>query len=74
MFPISRLGGVSLAVVASLVLLYRRQRKARSLYPPGPKGYPVIGSILDIPQNVPLWKAVMSMGEKYGEWMIVLAT
>ena len=42
-------------------------------YPPGPKGYPVIGNVLDIPQDVPLWKALMSMAEKYSEWLVFAA-
>jgi len=28
----------------------------------------VIGNILDVPRDVPLWKAFMSMAEKYSEW------
>ena len=52
-----------LAIAASLLLAYRKRRNARFPYPPGPKGYPVIGNVFDIPQHVPLWKAAVPMGE-----------
>jgi len=68
MLSISPLGGVLLAIAASLVLVRRRRRNARLSYPPGPKGYPLIGNVLDIPQDVPLWKALMSVAAKHSEW------
>ena len=67
MLPISPAGGVLLAIAAALVLLQRRRRNANSPHPPGPKGYPVIGNVLDIPPGVPLWKAVIPMAEEYSE-------
>jgi hypothetical protein len=69
MLSISSAGGVLLAVAASLIFLRRRRRNTRLPYPPGPKGYPVIGNVLDIPQDIPLWKAAMSMAGKYSEWL-----
>jgi len=70
---ISPVGGVLLAIAASLIFVQRRRRSARPPYPPGPKGYPVIGNVLDIPQDVPLWKALMSMVENYSEWFVFAA-
>ena len=67
MFSVTPLGGVLLAIAASLVLVHRRRRGARLPYPPGPKGYPIIGNVLDVPQDVPLWRVLMSMGKKYSE-------
>ncbi|KAF9653254.1 CyP450 monooxygenase [Thelephora ganbajun] len=72
MLSISPLGVTLLAVVASLFLVYRRRRNSRWPYPPGPKGYPVIGNVLDVPQGVPLWKAAMSMGEIYNSDVVYL--
>ena len=66
MFSIPPLGFALLAVAASVFLVRRRRRLH---YPPGPKGYPVVGNVFDIPQGVPLWTAAMSMGVKYGEWV-----
>jgi hypothetical protein len=71
MISIAPLGGVLLAVAASFVLVHRRRRNAR--LPPGPKGYPLIGNVLDIPLDVPLWKVLTAMGEKYSK-LSVLAT
>ena len=73
MISISPLGGVLLAVAASLVLIRKRRRNDRLPYPPGPKGYPVIGNVLDIPRDVPLWKALMSIGEKYSGRIVFTA-
>ena len=73
MRSISSVGGVLLAIAASLIFVQRRRRGAKPPYPPGPKGYPVIGNVLDIPQDVPLWKALMSMVEKYSEWFVLAA-
>jgi len=58
---------VLLAIAASLLLVHRKLRNDRLPYPPGPKGYPVIGNVFDIPQHVPLWKAAVPMGETYSE-------
>jgi hypothetical protein len=73
MLTISPLGGVLLAVAASLVLVHRSRRNNRLPYPPGPKGYPMIGNVFDVPQDVPLWKALMPMGKKYSEWIVLAA-
>ena len=68
MLPISPVGGALLAIAAaSFVLLRRRRRNAKLPYPPGPKGYPVIGNVLDIPQGAQLWTAVIPMAEEYSE-------
>ena len=37
-------------------------------YPPGPKGYPLIGSLLGVPQDVPIWQAFSSIAQKYSKW------
>ena len=67
--PISPVVGVLLTITASLVLLRRWHRNAKVPYPPGPKGYPVIGNVLDIPHGALLWKAVIPMGKEYSEWL-----
>ena len=43
-------------VLCVFVLILARKRKKRTFpYPPGPKGYPVLGNVLDLPMNVPIW-------------------
>ena len=58
----------SLCLAGSLALVWRwRQNRNKAPYPPGPKGYPLIGNILDIPQDVPIWQAFIPMGQKFSE-------
>ena len=71
MLSTSSLGGVLLAIVASLVFIRKRRRNDGPPFPPGPKGYPLIGGVLDVPQDVPLWQALASMGEKYSERIVL---
>lgn len=73
MLPTSSVGGALLAVAVSFIFVQRRRRKTRLPYPPGPKGYPVIGNVLDIPKDVPLWMALVQMTEKYSEWIVFAA-
>jgi hypothetical protein len=62
-----------LAVVTSSVLIRGRRRNDRLPYPPGPKAFPVIGSMVDFPQDVPMWKTFVSMGKKYSECIVSAA-
>jgi hypothetical protein len=42
--------------------LKHRRRSRALLLPPGPKGYPIIGNVLDIPRGLPLWEATLLLG------------
>ena len=59
----------SLCAAASLAtLIFRWQRGGnRPPVPPGPRGYPLIGNVLDVLQDVPIWKGFISIAQKYGE-------
>jgi len=60
---------VSLCLVVSLALAWKwRQNRNKSPHPPGPKGYPLIGNILDVPQDVPVWQAFIPMAQKFGKY------
>ncbi len=56
--------GIVLAAISLIVHFSRRKQPAP--YPPGPKGYPIIGNLLDMPTSLP-WRTYMQWGEKYGE-------
>ena len=57
--------------LAALVLIWRYSQGSRPSYPPGPIGYPLIGSVLDIPRNVPIWKGFISIAEKFCKSLIL---
>lgn len=51
------------ATLLSAVIFLARERRR---YPPGPKGLPVVGNILDVPKRKP-WKIYAEWGRKCGQ-------
>jgi len=61
--------GPALALVVTVVVLAATRKKwgsKRPPYPPGPKGYPIIGNLFDFPTN-PMWEGFTRMAKEYGE-------
>ena len=59
----------SLFSVTSLVaLVWRWQRNGgRPPYSPGPRGYPLIGSVLDVPQKLLIWGGYSVIAQRYSK-------
>ena len=59
--------GATVFVVA--LARYLRPRgsptKSKLPYPPGPKGLPLIGNLLDLPYDIPLWEGFTKVAEAY---------
>jgi len=57
---------LSLLLFCVSVLAFRRWRKPTSSYPPGPRGYPILGNALDLSQNLSLWENLTSLANRHG--------
>jgi hypothetical protein len=70
--PEKYLGPGLAAVATAIVLAVVRSKWAskRPPYPPGPKGFPIIGNILDFPK-APIWEGLTKMAQDYGEQRVL---
>jgi len=59
--------GVTVSVIALASYLKSRDPRNRSKlpYPPGPKGLPLIGNVLDLPRDIPIWEGFTKVAEMY---------
>ena len=60
-------------LILALIPLYRVSKRDRISLPPGPKGWPLIGNLLDIPQS-DFAKTYTNWARKYGAWFRILIT
>jgi hypothetical protein len=67
--------GTGVFLTAALLIAYsyvqdRRRNPARLPYPPGPKGYPIIGNLFDIP-NAFIYKRFREMSRELGAFYVL---
>ena len=64
--PLMAIDCLALFAFLSILLTFRDHRKRRGLpYPPGPRSFPVIGNLLDVPKLSP-WSAYAKMSKRHG--------
>ena len=49
----------------SILVLVRKRKRSTLPHPPGPKGYPILGNVLDLTKGVPLWEDITSLANRY---------
>lgn len=49
-----------------IFIFVRRQKRSTLPYPPGPKGYPILGNVLDLTMSVPIWENLHSLANDHG--------
>ena len=64
--PITLLDALAVATLIALAISFNhRHQRSQLPYPPGPRGFPIIGHFLTFPKNF-VWLAFTEWGQKYG--------
>ncbi len=69
--PVSPLALITTVIVAAVVYVNHRRKWAHRLrghrLAPGPRGWPIIGALFDIPNCEQPWKVYREWAQTYGE-------
>ena len=66
------LSSCAFLLFALIALQWLKKRSKSGLpLPPGPKGYPIIGNMLDVPSIMP-WKTFQQWSKTYGSNSLIL--
>lgn len=63
------LGAIVVVLAGGVILFSRGKSKARLPLPPGPKGWPFVGNLLQMPKNRP-WLWFQQLGQQYNSDII----
>lgn len=53
------------AVVFLALFWSGRRNGTKTPFPPGPRGLPLLGNILDVPRDVPIWQTFTAVAKKF---------
>jgi len=56
----------SLLLCVFILGLIRKWKRPALPYPPGPKGYPILGNVLDLRMSAPIWENITSLSNRHG--------
>ena len=65
-YTLSPLDGLVLFLGLAIALYLNLSQRNRAPKPPGPKGYPIIGNMLDMPSSFE-WKTFAKWADLYGK-------
>ena len=57
---------LAIVILGCATLVRLAQRRSRPRLPPGPRGYPILGNLLDLPPNH-VWEKFGAWGKQYGK-------
>ena len=57
-------------VALGCIALVRVARRRRSDLPPGPRGYPIVGNLFDLPHTY-IWEKFAEFGQQYGTLIFI---
>ena len=60
-------------VILGCAALVRLARRRQSSLPPGPKGYPIVGNLFDLPPTH-VWEKFSEFGKQYGALSLPMST
>jgi len=49
-----------------ILALARKWKRPALPYPPGPKGYPIFGNVLDLRMSSPIWENITALSNRHG--------
>ena len=61
------------AISLALIWMLRRPSGTKTQFPPGPRRLPLLGNVLDVPKDVPIWCTFAAVAKKFSMCSIVFS-